>query len=65
MASKSRSTNGEFTLKLSHLEMLKLEKLMKLIGAIGPEHFDNEELEWASNAQQIFAPELSSGGFQI
>ena len=67
MANRARTQKGdrdEFTIHLSHLEMLKLEKLLKI--AQGAETFySSEENEWLSNALMLFAPELPSGGYQI
>jgi hypothetical protein len=66
MAHKIREAGGTgFNIHFETVEMLKLEKLMRSIEGIGIEYFTSEELEWASNALRLFAPELPSGGYEI
>ena len=70
MANRARNTIGgrdEFTIHLSHLEMLKLEKLLKILDNVNGAgaHLGSEENEWLSNALMLFAPELPSGGYEI
>lgn len=69
MANRARSQTGnrdEFTIHLSHLEMLKLEKLMRVFSeGLGADELTSEENEWLSNALMLFAPELPSGGYEI
>jgi hypothetical protein len=63
MANRARTQNGnrdEFTIHLSHLEMLKLEKLFKRLEAETEELLTTEE-----NELMLFAPELPSGTYEI
>lgn len=67
MANRARNKIGErdeFTIHLSHLEMLKLEKLLKIAGNV-KDLYRSDENEWLSNALMLFAPELPSGGYEI
>jgi hypothetical protein len=63
----NRARNGDdFTVHLSHLEMLKLEKLLKILEQDGATiYLGPEEEKWLSNALMLFAPELPSGTYEI
>lgn len=51
---------------LEHVEMLKLEKLLKFLNeGVDADGLGSEENEWLSNALDFFAPELPPGEYPI
>jgi hypothetical protein len=70
VANKSRDTRegsptyDEFTLHLSSLEMLKIERLLKIAEGAST-FYSSAELQWLSNAKELFTVELPSGGYEI
>lgn len=65
MALKRRTADdGGFIVQLTHLEMLRIEKLLTVAGFLNPA-FTSEENEWLSDALMLFAPELPIGEYPI
>lgn len=65
MAHKKRLVNGDFNIELSHSDMLRVEKLLRILDNVADDFLTRETNEWLSNAQVLFAPELPPGEYPI
>lgn len=66
MALKRRAADDEgFVIQFNHLEMLRIEKLLKLAANMSDNFLTSEENEWLSDALMLFAPELPIGEYPI
>ena len=64
MAHKKREENGDTTIRFNSVDMLRIEKLLKI--AEGAHTFySSEENEWLSNALDLFVRELPDGRYPI
>lgn len=66
MAYKKREENGDTTIRFDSTDMLRIEKLLKIVAnETEIQLFTASENEWLSNAQDLFARELPDGRYSI
>lgn len=66
MAQKKREENGDTTIRFEGIDMLRIEKLLKILDHDGDTiYLGPEENEWLSNSLDLFARELPDGNYPV
>lgn len=68
MAHKKRNPEyygGNIVIEFEHVDLLRIERLLKILDDTANGVLTSEENEWLSNALDLFAPETSLGEYPV